>query len=74
MRESGILMPMFSLDGKYGIGGMGNAAQAFVDFLQKYGFKLWQVLPKSDERRKLALSISLFIRRQSVLHRFRRIA
>ncbi len=45
MRESGILMHITSLPGPYGIGTMGSAAYAFVDFLEKAGQKYWQILP-----------------------------
>lgn len=44
-RSSGILMPIFSLPSKYGIGTMGKAAYDFVDFLSASGQKYWQVLP-----------------------------
>ena len=33
MRASGILMPVFSLPGPFGIGTLGKEAFAFVDFL-----------------------------------------
>ena len=33
MRASGILMPVFSLPGPFGIGTLGSEATAFVDFL-----------------------------------------
>lgn len=45
MRESGILMHITSLPGPYGIGTMGKAAYAFVDFLEKAGQSYWQILP-----------------------------
>lgn len=45
MRQSGILMPIFSLPSPYGIGTMGKEAFEFVDFLNKSGQKLWQILP-----------------------------
>ncbi len=45
MRENGILMPIFSLPSKYGIGTLGEAAYNFVDFLQKAGQSYWQILP-----------------------------
>lgn len=32
-REAGILMPIFSLPGKYGIGDMGEEAKTFIDIL-----------------------------------------
>ncbi len=45
MRESGILMPIFSLPGKYGIGSFSKEAYRFVDFLAEAGQKYWQILP-----------------------------
>ncbi len=45
MRTSGILMPVFSLPGKYGIGTFGREAYSFVDFLKKSGQTYWQLLP-----------------------------
>ena len=45
MRKSGILMPIFSLPSKYGIGCFSEEAYRFVDFLEKAGQKLWQILP-----------------------------
>ncbi len=45
MRTSGILMPVFSLPGKYGIGTFGKEAYNFVDFLKKAGQTYWQILP-----------------------------
>lgn len=45
MRASGILMPLSSLPSDYGIGTMGKAAYDFIDFLEKAGQKLWQMLP-----------------------------
>ncbi|HPR59006.1 MAG TPA: 4-alpha-glucanotransferase [Bacteroidales bacterium] len=44
-RSSGILLHPTSLPGNYGIGSLGKQALAFVDFLEKAGQKLWQVLP-----------------------------
>jgi len=45
MRESGVLMHITSLPGRYGIGTMGAQAFAFVDFLKKAGQSYWQILP-----------------------------
>ena len=45
MRTSGILLHPTSLPGTAGIGTFGKGAFAFVDFLEKAGMKLWQVLP-----------------------------
>ena len=47
MRESGILMPVSSLPGPYGIGCFGKEAFEFVDFLAEAGQKIWQILPLS---------------------------
>ena len=47
MRESGILMPVSSLPGPYGIGCFGKEAFKFVDFLAQAGQKIWQILPLS---------------------------
>lgn len=44
-RLSGILLHPTSLPSKYGIGDLGKAAYDFVDFLEKAGQHLWQVLP-----------------------------
>lgn len=45
MRKSGILMPISSIPSKYGIGTFSAEAYEFVDFLEKAGQKLWQILP-----------------------------
>ena len=47
MRESGILMPVPSLPGPYGIGCFGAEALKFVDFLAAAGQHIWQLLPLS---------------------------
>lgn len=44
-RASGILMPVFSLPGKYGIGCMSDEARRFADFLAEAGQRYWQILP-----------------------------
>ncbi|NCB62811.1 MAG: 4-alpha-glucanotransferase [Clostridia bacterium] len=44
-RRSGILLPIFSLPGPYGIGCLGAGARAFVDFLSAAGQRYWQILP-----------------------------
>ena len=44
-RSSGVLMPIFSLPNKYGIGTFGRESFKFVDFLKKNGQKYWQILP-----------------------------
>lgn len=45
MRECGILMHISGLHSPYGIGTFGKEAYEFVDFLEKAGQKIWQVLP-----------------------------
>lgn len=44
-RSSGILMPIFSLPSKYGIGTLGKEAYSFVDFLADTKQTYWQMLP-----------------------------
>ncbi|MBR5755220.1 MAG: 4-alpha-glucanotransferase [Erysipelotrichaceae bacterium] len=44
-RSAGILLPISSLPGPYGIGTLGKQAYAFVDFLVKAKQSYWQVLP-----------------------------
>lgn len=44
-RQCGILMPIFSLPSKFGIGDFGSGSYKFVDFLSKSGVKIWQILP-----------------------------
>lgn len=44
-RQSGILLPIFSLPSRYGIGNLGKEAYNFVDFLKKSKQKVWQILP-----------------------------
>ena len=47
MRKVGILMPVFSLPSKYGIGTLGKSAYKFIDFLSEAKQDLWQVLPSN---------------------------
>lgn len=44
-RGAGVLLPLFSLPGPYGIGTMGAAAYRFVDDLSSAGQRYWQLLP-----------------------------
>lgn len=44
-RKSGILLPIYSLPSKYGIGSLGEEAYNFVDFLVRTGQSIWQILP-----------------------------
>ncbi len=44
-RAGGVLLHPSSLPGPYGIGDLGPAARRFLDFLERAGMQLWQVLP-----------------------------
>ncbi len=44
-RSSGVLLPIFSLPSRFGIGDMGPGAFRFVDFLHAAGQRIWQILP-----------------------------
>jgi 4-alpha-glucanotransferase len=44
-RSSGVLAHITSLPGPYGIGDLGDAAYRFVDWLERAGQHLWQLLP-----------------------------
>lgn len=44
-RSSGVLLPVFSLNGHYGIGDMGSEAFRFVDMLSDTSQHFWQLLP-----------------------------
>lgn len=45
VKRCGVLMPFFSLPDEFGVGGFGEGAYAFVNFLQKSGVTEWQTLP-----------------------------
>ena len=45
MKKRGILLPIFSLPSKYGIGDFGYEAYKFVDILSENNIKYWEVLP-----------------------------
>lgn len=47
MKKVGILLPVFSLPNKYGIGSLGKEAFEFIDFLALAKQDLWQVLPSN---------------------------
>ena len=44
-RSSGILMPIFSLPGPWGIGCFDQVARSFAEKVAAAGFKYWQILP-----------------------------
>jgi 4-alpha-glucanotransferase len=45
MRKNGVLMPVASLPGKYGIGCFSKEAYKFIDNLKASGQSYWQILP-----------------------------
>ena len=56
-RASGVLMPVFSLPSKYGIGCFSKEAYKFVDQLKKAGQSYWQILPEG-----VRLTVTRFVR------------
>ena len=48
MKEKGVLLPIFSLPSKYGIGDFGYEAYRFIDILNKNNIKYWEVLPINE--------------------------
>lgn len=44
-RSSGILLHPTSLPGNFGIGELGNEVYKFIDILEQYDLKYWQILP-----------------------------
>ncbi len=46
-RAGGILLHVTSLPGRFGVGELGPAAEAWVEWLAKAGCRLWQMLPLS---------------------------
>ena len=45
MKNVGILLPIFSLPNKYGIGDFGPSAYNFIDILNKNNLNYWEILP-----------------------------
>lgn len=44
-RSAGVLLHLSSLPSNTGVGNLGSAAYRYVDFLEKSGFKVWQLCP-----------------------------
>lgn len=44
-RKAGILLPVFSLPSRFGVGSLGQASYEFVDLLARTGQSIWQILP-----------------------------
>ena len=61
-RQSGVLLPLFSIPGQYGCGVFGKEARQWVDLLAQGGFSIWQVLPigVADEHNSPYMSYSSF--------------
>lgn len=55
-RAAGILMPLFSLPGPYGIGDLGGGAYQFVDFLRQARQRYWLMLPQQPTDSSVAYS------------------
>ncbi|SFQ37271.1 4-alpha-glucanotransferase [Lachnospiraceae bacterium XBB1006] len=45
MRRCGVLMPVFSLASEYGIGCFSKEAYRFIEFCERTGIHVWQMLP-----------------------------
>jgi 4-alpha-glucanotransferase len=62
-RASGILLHPTCLPSRFGIGDLGHSAYEFIDFLERSGQKLWQVLPlgpTGDEHSPYIMNYSAF--------------
>ncbi len=45
LRRAGVLLHPTSFPGEHASGDLGHQAYRFIEFLEKYGFKVWQMLP-----------------------------
>ena len=45
MKRKGVILPIFSLPSKYGIGDFGNEAYEFIDILSENNIQYWEILP-----------------------------
>ena len=73
MRASGILLPISSLPGKYGIGSFSKEAYKFVDFFEKFQSKiLADTTYRTNKLWRFTISVIFYIRRKSLLYQFRR--
>ena len=48
MKERGVLLPIFSLPSKYGIGDFGYEAYEFIDILSENHIDYWEILPINE--------------------------
>ncbi|MBR0087375.1 MAG: 4-alpha-glucanotransferase, partial [Lachnospiraceae bacterium] len=44
-KQRGILAPVFTLPGRFGIGDFGKCAYDFMDIVKQAGLNIWQILP-----------------------------
>ena len=56
MKEKGILLPIFSLPSKYGIGDFGKEAYEFIDILNDNNINYWEILPINTCKNNLPYS------------------
>ena len=61
-RTSGVLLPLSSVNGEFGIGVMGEEAKTFIKKIKRMGFHYWQLLPvgHTDEMNSPYCSLSAF--------------
>ena len=43
MKRKGVILPIFSLPSKYGIGDFGNEAYEFIDILSENNIQYWEI-------------------------------
>jgi malto-oligosyltrehalose synthase/4-alpha-glucanotransferase len=55
-RSAGVLMPVFSLESKFGVGDFGPGLRSFADFLHRAGQTYWQLLPLTPVNKESAYS------------------
>lgn len=60
MKEKGVLLPIFSLPSKYGIGDFGYEAFEFIDILSENKIQYWEILPINACRKLPYSSISYY--------------
>lgn len=51
MKKLGVLLPVASLPGKYGVGSFGEECFDFIKFLSENDLKIWQILPLNETGR-----------------------
>lgn len=73
VRKQGILLPISSIPSAYGIGTFGKESYRFVDFLEKSGNHLWQILPlgptvRSYRLRRFSVPVLFHLCGESLLY------